>query len=99
MRKLLYLLLLLGFFACQHDSSNYRSEGVITGVDYRYCACCGGWFFEIEGGKYRAYLSESDVQRLNLAENVYPVAVRLDWEKQMNFCLGDEIVVTRIERR
>lgn len=99
MKKLLFFWLLLGVVACQHEDTTFRSEGRITGVDFRYCACCGGWFIEIGTEKYRAYLSEAEIRDLNLSETVYPVPVRLDWEAVASPCLGDEIIVTRIKRR
>ncbi len=99
MRKILLLAFVFWLVACQKDDLNVRSEGQVVGYDLRLCACCGGWYLEIDGETYRADLSAEDVARLNLETPALPVLVRLDWKLKENPCLGDEIIVTRIERR
>lgn len=99
MKNLILLFALLGMMACRHDYNTYRSEGIITEADTRYCGCCGGWFIEIEGVMYLAYIAPMDVDRLDLDAADFPIPVRLDWEKQPTNCLENYIVVSQIERR
>ena len=46
------------FSACckdDDDGPGYCSEeGLIVGIDFRECACCGGWFIEIYNDTLRA---------------------------------------------
>lgn len=100
-----WLLLLLGMTlsglagGCHKDCDDRNWEnGVIIGADYRECACCGGWFIEIDGDTLRAQTFPDDFAA-TLSGDVYPVAVRLRWERDATPCLGDEIEVLAIQRR
>ncbi|MDX1941752.1 MAG: hypothetical protein SFU99_14425 [Saprospiraceae bacterium] len=96
---LLAFTVILLTFSCHDAERDFRSEGLITGPDARLCVCCGGWFIQIEGEPYRAYLSAEQFRTLNIDLSELPLPVRLDWELQSQPCLGDEIIVTRIERQ
>lgn len=99
MKKTLLLLTLLYLFACQRDSLNLQSEGIITERDYRKCYCCGGWFIEIEGETWLADLSAEQIQALDLDETKLPMRVELDWARDEKACLDNKIIVPRIKRR
>ncbi len=76
----------------------YKSSGSITGYDMRECACCGGWFINIGGERYR-FQSLPAGSSLILDHAQFPIEVLLDWEKVEKPCLGDEINVIRIKKK
>lgn len=83
--------------SCQKEEP-FMDVGIITGPDLRLCACCGGWFIEIGDNTYRF----SDIPcscSLDLVNEEFPVIVNIDWEKDPNACLGDEIIVHRIKKK
>ena len=100
---LLAALLTLGLNGCHTDCptdppvDEFESIGVITGPDLRACACCGGYLITIEGKQYRIWEFPADHDLVfNSMEN-FPMTVRLDWEPAPQQCIGDEIIVERIE--
>ena len=107
MKKLHLLVVLLAlaaiftYSACCDDEpvTGYCSEaGVITGIDFRECACCGGWFIEIGEDTLRAWtLPQEFAESLQMDE--FPLPVYLEWEYPDPPCLGDEIEVACIRRR
>lgn len=89
------ILLLVLLSACRKED-NFMSEGSITGPDYRECACCGGWFIEIGPETYRFQeLPEGCI--IDLIDAIFPIEVKLDWSFDETPCLGDEIIVGRME--
>jgi len=90
------LILTINAISCSSDDS--ISDGTITGYDTRECACCGGFFIDIENVTYRFYDVPAN-SNLNLENPTFPIYVKLDWAKDANACLGDEILVLRIEER
>ena len=96
----LALFLTLGIAGCDDhcpEPEPCQSQGRITGPDLRLCACCGGYFIEIEGQTYRFgdLPPGSDVD-LSRMEN-FPIDVCVDWEPVDNPCMGDEIEIITIE--
>ena len=94
----LILILLIIIASCSSEDDLFRSSGKITDIDVRECACCGGYFIEIENITYRFY-NLPDNSKLNLENPTFPIYVNLDWIKDPNACLGDEIIVLNIEER
>lgn len=96
-----YLLLILLFaltFSCT-DENDTMNEGIITGIDVRECSCCGGFFVEIKDSTYRFY-SLPTGSNINLTNNPgFPIYVNLNWKMRDTLCLGDEIIVLKIEPR
>lgn len=91
-------LLILTINAISCSSEDSISDGTISGYDTRECSCCGGFFIEIENVTYRFYDVPAN-SNLNLENPSFPIYVKLDWTKDVNACLGDEIIVLRIEER
>jgi len=83
--------------SCQKEDP-YLSEGTITGPDFRECACCGGWFIDIGGETYRFQELPCSCS-LDLMNEEFPLDVFLDWKKDPDGCLGDEIIVYRIKKK
>lgn len=81
------------------DAPDFCSEeGVITGIDFRLCPCCGGWFIEIGNDTLRAtVLPEGFGESLDPSE--FPLPVFLEWSVPVTLCTGDEIIVDCIRRR
>ncbi len=85
----------------QDPNPALKNRGLITGPDYRKCAhpCCGGWFIEIDGNRYRFFdlPAGSDVR---LSETDFPIPVRLSWSRstESHTCYGDVIVIHAIAR-
>lgn len=98
-RKILFpFILLLSCLYCSMQEHEFKSEGIITGIDDRECSCCGGYFVEIEDSTYR-FDAVPPGSKLDLENPNFPIAVKLDWLEDPNACLGDEIIVERIERQ
>lgn len=100
MKSIIFIgvILLLAFSSCSEDGSEFMSNGTITGIDFRECVCCGGYFIDINDSTYRFFTipANSEVQ---LENTVFPIYVKLDWVKADTVCLGDEIKVLRIQKR
>ncbi len=93
------LLIVLCFISCSlGEAGSTTSNGTITGPDVRECACCGGFYIEIDNVNYRFYNVPPN-SNLNLENPTFPIYVKLEWAKDANACLGDEIIVVRIEER
>ena len=88
----------LSIASCSLEEDEFRSNGTITGYDTRECSCCGGFYIDINNITYRFYDLPKN-SRLNLDNPTFPIYVKLDWTKDANACLGDEIIVSRIEER
>jgi hypothetical protein len=89
---------LLVIASCSMGEDEFRSNGTITGYDTRECVCCGGYFIDIDKATYRFF----DLPRnsnIDLDSATFPIYVKLDWAIDPNACLGDEIIVSRIEKR
>lgn len=73
------MLLLLGLSYChKEDNNGYKSHGKITGPDIRLCACCGGWYIDIDSTTYE-FDSLPD-KTINLQKDTFPIYVKLDWK-------------------
>ena len=83
---------------CEEEPGYCTEEGIITAVDYRECACCGGWFIEIGGDTLRAPDLPQEFKE-GLDSNEFPLPVYLEWSPNETPCLGDEIEVPCIRRR
>ena len=91
------------FVACGDDeqkitADHCTTEATLIGLDARECACCGGWFIEIEGDTLRALtLPEEFVN--SLALYTLPLDIYVEWAPDATPCLGDEIEVECLEVR
>jgi hypothetical protein len=87
--KKLFLLLLM-FFATSVISCEkikYENTGTITGADMAMCACCGGYFIDIDGNKYRFEKSELPSD-FTFDDSQLPLPVELNWELKTGVCTG-----------
>ena len=97
MRKLLFFFVVVFFTACSEEVTNDFSDiGIITGEDMRRCMCCGGWFININSETYR-FTELPDDSDLDLFSEEFPLQVKVDWAPDENSCLGDEIIIEKID--
>jgi hypothetical protein len=96
--KLIFCFLLLILLGSCSDNVPLFSNGLVTGPDYRYCACCGGYFIEIDKTTYRFFNEELPEGSINfdLIDANFPIKVRVRWELKKDGCLGDEISIIEI---
>lgn len=100
--------LFLTMALCSKDDTSFKSNGVITGRDYRKCACrgercgcCGDWVVQIDSTTY-IFKELPKGTKLNLWEleqsNGFPIKVSLDWGVDPASCAESwgYIVVDRI---
>jgi hypothetical protein len=90
------------FFAlisCHKENANdYRSAGIITGPDIRMCACCGGWFIQIDSATYE-FDALPDGSKINLETETFPLSVKLDWQlSTLTGCPDSRIIIQRIKK-
>jgi len=98
MRTVRIILLLFIMIACTKENSDYKSLGTITGIDGTFCGCCGGGIIIIEEVRYLID-SMPDNSSLKLAEETFPVTVKLDWQLVNNGCRAfNRITVQRIKK-
>jgi hypothetical protein len=97
MKNTFFLLLFstLLIFSCEKDK--YESSGTITGADLAMCACCGGYFVDINGTQYRFEKSELP-SNFTFTDDQLPLRVELDWELKTEICTGFEwIKISKIK--
>jgi len=58
--------------------------------------CCGGWFIIIEQDTLR-FDQIPEGSSITLDDAKFPIDVYLDWQPKEPKCLGDEIIVSRME--
>ncbi|HLG32713.1 MAG TPA: hypothetical protein VI362_06710 [Ignavibacteriaceae bacterium] len=100
MKKIFFvcLFVVFGLISCSVTENEFMNNGIITGPDVRECSCCGGYFIDIDDKIYRFY-SLPDNNSINLIDVRFPVYVKLDWKNDEEACLGDEIIVLRIDKQ
>ncbi len=89
--------MMIGFATCSKVNDTYMSKGVITGQDYRMCACCGGWIINIEGENYQ-FDSIPANSGFVLEKESLPITVQLDWKQTTGSCPSNRITVQRIKK-
>ncbi len=99
---LIFIFIFLVFASCSEDdnttnNSQYQSEGIIIGFDYRKCMCCWGWDIEINGIEYK-FEKLPDNSNLDLYQETMPIEVTLDWSKDNSAC-NNMILVKRIKKK
>jgi len=73
--------ILIGFMGCKKPTtSDFQSNGIITGVDTKMCACCGGWYIQIDNVTYEFETLPAD-SNIDLQNATFPITVKLDVNK------------------
>jgi hypothetical protein len=91
---------LLIVLICCHKANYtaYSSNGIITGPDIRMCACCGGWYIQIDSTTYE-FTALPDNSGINLDKETFPVYVKLDWQlSNLTGCPDKKITIQRIKK-
>ena len=90
--------LLSGFSLCHRESDEFMSHGTITGPDLRDCACCGGWYIEIDTAVYE-FDSLPENSDIALDKETFPLKVKLDWKLSEKIaCPSKRIDIQRIAK-
>ena len=90
------------FFAlicCNKENSQYyKSTGIITGPDIRMCACCGGWYIQIDNATYE-FDTLPENSGINLDKEYFPLNVKLDWQlSDRAACPNTRITILRVKK-
>ena len=83
--KLILVLIIFTTMIFSCEKAKYESKATITGPDLAMCACCGGYFIEIEGTKYRFEKSELPAG-FTFEDNQLPLEVELNWKLKTSQC-------------
>jgi hypothetical protein len=85
-------------FCHKEHYTDYASSGIITGPDIRMCACCGGWFIQIDSTTYE-FDALPDSSDINLEKETFPVYVKLDWQLAgTESCPANKIIIQSIKK-
>lgn len=108
MKKIFALLLMCTLFiaACNKNTNSNAltkdsiiqaaiSEGTITGMDGRKCACCWGWLIKIDGKEYK-FDKIPETSSLDINNISYPKTVKIEWQDAQGDCSGQLIEVINI---
>ena len=92
-------LIFLSLAGCQKGLNNdYQSTGIITGPDMRLCACCGGWYIQIDSVTYEFDILPNNTN-FDLMTQTYPLMVKLDWQLSGQLACPDKrINILRIKK-
>jgi hypothetical protein len=90
---------LVTFLCCQKEDSHiYKSDGLITGPDIRMCACCGGYYIQIDSITYE-FDTLPDNSGIDLQSTSFPLNVKLDWQLSDKVaCPATRITISRIKK-
>ena len=90
--------LLAVFSFCHRESDDFMSHGTITGPDVRDCACCGGWYIEIDTVVYE-FDALPENSGIALDKETFPLKAKLDWKLSDKIaCPNKRIDIQRIKK-
>jgi hypothetical protein len=99
MRHIVIFLFIFGalFIACRRDSTDWV-DAQITGIDFRKCVCCGGFFLKTADTTY--LFSDSKIsETLDLYNAKFPIPVRAEFSPDTTYCgkTFNRIIVNQLE--
>lgn len=98
MKNKLLLMIILATMIMSCEKSKYENTATITGADLGMCACCGGYFIDIEGNQYR-FEKTGLPDNFTFIESQLPLKVELNWEIKAESCTGfNWIKVSKIRK-
>ena len=85
-RCLLFMVLcMLTLSSFAKDKKDFKSKGIITGLDMKACMCCGGWIIRIDSQQYQFNaLPKNSI--LDLKQEKFPLPVKLTWKLNAKGC-------------
>jgi hypothetical protein len=99
MKPFIILSLVLAFTAMSCEKPDYKNTGTITGQDVTLCACCGGYFIDINGTQYR-FDKSTLPGNFTFEDKQLPLNVELDWELRTEMCKDfNWINITKIRKQ
>ena len=88
MKRFILLLIIFSIsIVISCEKTNFKNTGTITGADMAMCACCGGYFIDIDGNKYRFEKTELPSD-FTFEDKQLPFTVKLDWDLKPESCSG-----------
>jgi hypothetical protein len=81
--------LALATIACNKNNDTLEAA-TITQRDFSYCACCGGFFIEIDGVQRRFETIPSS-STIDLQTITLPLEVKVRWQEKQERCKDDLI--------
>ena len=81
--------LALATIACNKNNDTLEAA-TITQRDFSYCACCGGFFIEIDGVQRRFETIPSS-STIDLETITLPLEVKVRWQEKQERCKDDLI--------
>lgn len=85
MRTTIFLFLISVLVILSCEKVKYENTGTIIGPDLADCVCCGGYFIEIEGTRYR-FEKGNLPGSFTFNEDQLPLQVELNWELKIDSC-------------
>ena len=77
----------LSFASCKKEGSRCTRIGEVTGPDYSFCICCGGWFVSYEDETIRFSTVPDENALLEWADRYgYPVPIEFDYTDSEGAC-------------
>lgn len=97
--KLLLFLMIFTTMIFGCEKSEFDNIATITGADMTLCACCGGYFIEIDAIQYRFEKSELP-SGFTFDDKQLPLEVELNWKLKTDQCVGSKwITISRIKKK
>ncbi len=108
MKFLIFFPIMLFIALCSKEDTTFKSNGTITGRDYRKCACrgercgcCGDWVIQIDSTAYifKTLPKEAEINLGQLEQTQgFPINVAVDWKQDPDSCAVSwgYIVIERI---
>jgi hypothetical protein len=85
--------------ACRKKDQVVETHANIIGYDMRLCACCGGWWFDIQGDTLRTMDLPGDFES-QIDQNAFPIPVLISWDRvNLSPCLQEELVNIKTIRK
>jgi hypothetical protein len=89
--RIILVFSLIFAISCKKET-DITSIGKITGPDMRMCACCGGWFINIDNAVY-VFDQLPPNSGIDLNTEKFPIAVKVAWRKNTTRCTaGNEAI-------
>jgi hypothetical protein len=88
------------FFSCEKEKNPAETDGFLIGYDYRFCACCGGYWLTAGTDSLRSFSLPDDFASTFTIGDL-PLPVSFSWDSSgLVPCGTDRLIrVTRIRKR
>jgi|SRR5579872_1032611 len=84
--------------SCNKNKPGHTGTATIVGEDPRTCACCGGYWIDIDGDANRYHIGTIPGSFRLDTVTVFPLRVTLEWTFSTSPCIGTLVNIVRIGR-